>query len=48
MFCFIIVSISYDKFKSVHPVIERDERELTRRNQPDLTSSSESEDGENA
>ena len=39
------ISISYDKFKSVHPIIDKDEKELNRLNEPEVETSEDSEDG---
>jgi hypothetical protein len=39
------VAISFDKFKIVHPVIDKAEKDLNHLHEPELTSSSESEDG---
>ena len=40
-----IVAVSFDNFKSVHPIIDKAEKDLNSLHQPELTSSSESEDG---
>lgn len=41
------VSISYDNFKSLHPIDAKEEHDLNFLTKEDLTSSSESEDGKN-
>lgn len=37
------VSVSYDKFTKVHPIIDKNEQELNMKHQPDLSSEEESE-----
>jgi hypothetical protein len=41
------VSISYDKFRSVHPITQNDEKELNRLHEPEVVTSEDSEDGTN-
>ena len=39
------IAISFDKFKSVHPITDNDEKELNRLNEPEVVTSEDSEDG---